>query len=396
MKLFTLFNEINWYDLVDTAVMSFLVYTLLVWFKKTRAASVLAGILIAAAFYLIARQFNLILTASVFQAFFAVILIAVVVIFQEELRYLFERMAVVGLRSRFDRKKKLPLSPGESSVLVRTLFDLAKDKIGALLVIRGKDMILRHLEGGEALGGLFSEALLKSLFDPHTPGHDGAVIVENGTLTQFGAHLPLSKNFKAIGAHGTRHAAALGLSELSDALCLAVSEEKGTVSFARHGALRTLEGPEELDSLLDKFYREIHPPKKPKGWKDFFKENLKEKIVAIAIACLLWFLQVYGSKVVYRTFTIPVESPELPPQLKIVELNPKEVSVTFSGPRRSFYFSPKERIRLLPKGWQIQEGDLTLRISASDLTVPKNFAIENIRPSKIRVRIEEKKKVKNE
>ncbi|MBI4125061.1 MAG: DNA integrity scanning protein DisA nucleotide-binding domain protein, partial [Deltaproteobacteria bacterium] len=353
MNIFALFNEINWYDLVDVTVMTFLVYTVLVWFKKTRAAAVLIGILIIAGFYLVARQFNLFLTASVFQAFFAVILVAVVVIFQEELRYFFERVAVVGFKSRFDRKKKSALEASESSILVRTLFDLAKEKIGALVVLRGKDMILRHLDGGESLGGKFSESLLKSLFDPSSPGHDGAVIIENGTVNQFSAHLPLSKNFRMIGKHGTRHAAALGLSELSDALCLVVSEEKGSVSAARHGALHTLGNPEELDRLLERFYREIHPPPEPKGWKDFFEKNLKEKVIAFGIAGFLWFMHVYGSKIVYRTFTIPVETPELPEQLTIAVLDPKEVAVTFSGPRRSFYFIPKERIHLLPKGWQV-------------------------------------------
>lgn len=387
MKIVTLFNEIGWYDLVDMLVMTFLIYTVLVWFKKTRAASVLVGILIVAAFYLIARQFNLFLTASVFQAFFAVILLAVVVIFQEELRYFFERVAVLGLRSRLERKKRSVLAESASSILVRTLFDLAKERIGALVVLRGMDMILRHLDGGESLGGKFGEALLKSLFDPSSPGHDGAVIIENGTVTQFGAHLPLSKNFKAIGSHGTRHAAALGLSELSDALCLVVSEEKGTIAVARHGNLRQIETAEELDHLLSRFYNEINPPKKPKGWQDFFRENFKEKGLAFGLAGLLWFLQVHGSKVVYRTYTLPIDYPELPAELAIAELDPQQVEITFSGPRRSFYFIPKEKMQLVPKGWQAKEGERMLRISASDLTVPKNFAIENIAPSRIRVKI---------
>lgn len=396
MRVFGLFNEIGWTDLLDIGVMTFLLYTVLLWFKKTRAASVLIGLVMIAAFYLAARQFNLFLTASVFQAFFAVILVAVVVIFQEELRYFFERVAVLGLRSRFAVKRKEEEVKWEASLLVRTLFDLAKAKTGALIVVRGKDMIVRHLEGGEVLGGKVSEALLKSLLDPNSPGHDGAVILENGTLSQFGAHLPLSKNFKVIGAHGTRHAAALGLSELCDALCLVVSEEKGTVSTARRGVLKAMESPEELDRLLERFFKEIHPPEKPVGWEQFFRENLKEKGLALGLAGLLWFLQVYGSKIVYRTLSLPISHPELPADLKVASIEPPEVEVTFSGPRRSFYFMPKEKFFLLPRGWQAKEGQRTVRISPSDLAVPKNFAIENIEPPRIKVHIVRKGDKKDE
>lgn len=387
MRLFPILTEIGWFDLLDIVVMTFLIYTVLVWFKKTRAASVLIGILIVAGFYLIARQFNLFLTASVFQGFFAVILVAVVVIFQEELRHFFERVAVLGFRGRLLRKRLEGMPQSEVAILVRTLTDLAKEKIGALVVLQGKDMILRHLEGGEPLNGIISEALLKSLFDPHTPGHDGAVIVEGNLISQFSCHLPLSKNFKEIGKRGTRHAAALGLSELSDALCLVASEEKGTISVVRHGELKEVSDAEALSSILEKFYRERNPHPKQKSWQRRLSRNWKEKGIALGLAGLLWFLHVYGSKIVYRNYPVSVETPEIPSPLRIAGVDPKEVEATFSGPRRAFYFLSKGKMRLLLKIWQPQEGLRTIRVSASDLMVPKNLTIENIVPKKINVQI---------
>lgn len=390
MKFFSFLNEVGFFDLVDIVVMSALIYWVLAWFKKTRAAFVLTGILIVAGFYLIARQFNLFLTASVFQGFFAVILVAVVVIFQEELRHLFEKVAVFGLRPRFGKQKSPRLSRAEVAILVRTLNEMAKSHIGGIIVIRGKDMILRHLEGGEILNGKISEALLQSLFDPHSEGHDGAVIVEGDKILSFGVLLPLSKNFKQLGKGGTRHAAALGISELTDALCLVVSEEKGTISIARHGEIHTMLEPEQLSMLLEEFYQEMHPHKEPVRWSDFFRKNLQEKGMAIGVALLLWFFQVHGSKIVYHSFLIPIEYAEFPEKLTVSELEPNRVEVTFSGPRRSFYFLDKNEIRLNIKTWQIKEGVRIKKITASDFDVPKNLTIENIEPSRIKLHIEKR------
>src|SRR3970282_1124630 len=98
-----------------------------------------------------------------------------------------------------------------------------------------------------------SEPLLKRIFDPHSIGHDGAVIIENGKITMFSAHLPLSKNFQQLRYHCTRHAAALGLTEFTDALCLVVSEEQGAISVARNGILKQV-GFDQFNLILHKFY----------------------------------------------------------------------------------------------------------------------------------------------
>lgn len=388
--MFSIFNEIGVSDLLDVALMSFLVYSVLVWFKRTRAAFVLTGILIIAAVYLLARQFNLFLTASVFQGFFAVILVAVVIIFQEELRHFFERVAVLGLAPRFGKKKQFSLDQGLVDILVRTLSDLGRERIGALVVLRGKDMILRHLEGGEELTGRVSEALLKSLFDPHSFGHDGAVIIEEDLVTQFASHLPLSKNFKMLGETGTRHAAGLGLSELSDALCLVVSEERGTISFARHGTLHTLADPSALSHVLENFLHEIHPSPQPRNWLDLFRKNYKEKGFALVIAALLWFLQVFGSKVIYKTFAVPVEFMGLPSRLAVTSLLPPTVEVTFSAPRRTFYLFNKKSIRVLLKSWQMREGTQSVRLTGANLVIPKNIVLERIDPNKVELTLQPK------
>ena len=163
--------------------------------------------------YYLARSFQLYLSAAVLQGFFAVILLAMVIIFQEEFRRFFERIATWGRYRKSDRVSKLH---EEVEIIVQSVANLARQHVGALIVIQGADPLDRHLAGGYPLDGVLSEPLLESIFDPHSIGHDGAVIIDRGRLVRFGCHLPLSTSVERIGNLGLRHTAALGLSERTD------------------------------------------------------------------------------------------------------------------------------------------------------------------------------------
>ena len=193
-------------DVMDMALVAALIYGLLVWFKKTKAAFVVMGLVVIMAVYALARLIGMNMTTWIFQGFFAIFIIAVVVIFQEELRSVFERIAVWSVaRPRHEQS-----TPQEPDILARALSDLARDRVGGLIVMRGRDPLDRHMEGGWDLHGELSEALIESVFDSHSPGHDGALIIESGRVTQFGVHLPLSKDFRKITHLGLRHTAAWG------------------------------------------------------------------------------------------------------------------------------------------------------------------------------------------
>lgn len=367
--------------------MSLLIYSVLVLFKKTKARFVLTGIIIVSIAYLLARQFNLILTTSVLQTFFAVIFIALIIIFQEEIRHFLEQIALWSLNPQLSLEKSRGTSREDIDILVNTMSDLAKERIGALIVLPGKESIERSIEGGNTLNGKLSEPLLKSLFDPHSIGHDGAIVIENGTVVKFSCHLPLSKNFAMLLNKGTRHAAALGLSEQHDALCLVVSEERGTISVARNGELREV-GTEQLSLILDKFYSDVSPIKKRRAWFTFFTKNYKEKAIAIFMAIALWFVFVHESKLVYRTYNVPVKYTTLPSDLKVENITPEKVKVTFLGPRRAFYFFNENEVELFLKIPEAKKGIKTVNISESSLRFPKEVSLENIEPRRVLVRID--------
>ena len=206
---------------------------------------------------------------------------------------MFERIAIWSLTGGVLRAAP---THRQVEILVSSLGDLAREHIGALVVLRGLDPLDRHVEGGWGLNGDLSEALLKSIFDSHSLGHDGAFIVEAGRVSRFGAQLPLSKDFSKITNLGTRHSAALGLSERCDAMCLVVSEETGTISFALRGDLVSIRDLEELQAGIEIFLTK-HLPKSPQNHLyHFLTENVREKVIAMAASILLWvFFVGYGA-----------------------------------------------------------------------------------------------------
>lgn len=376
------FPAITISEVIDIFVVAILLYTAVVWAQRTRAALVVRGILVFGGIYIIARYLDLQMTAWIFQGFFAIFLIIIVVIFQEELRRIFEQLAVWS----FNFKKTRPFRGESGDVIARTLTDLARNKTGALIVIRGKDPLERHITGGIALDGKVSAPLLRSIFDPHSPGHDGAVLVENGQITRFAAHLPLSKDVTQTAQVGTRHSAALGLAELCDALCLVVSEERGTVSLARDGRLQPLD-LQHITSIIDAFYQEKFPNQVSKGYSLQFRQNWMAKAVSLSLAFGFWYILVPGSKTISVNYKIPVSVEHLPPDLQIQELQPAEVSATFNGPRRAFYLLDSAKIKVTVDGTLTELGRRTFNISEQNIRYPKDLTLEELSPSSIRVSV---------
>ena len=278
----------------------------------------------------------------------------------------------------------------EVEVLARSLGDLGRARIGALVVLRGHDMIARHLEGGEVVEARISEPLLKSIFDPHSLGHDGAVIIEGDRIDKLGVHLPLSKNLDKLPRSGTRHAAALGLSECSDALCLVVSEERGTISIARRGEIRVVADAGELADVLEAFYHEIKPQPELRVWRELYQHNYREKLAALILAVTLWTLVVHRAQLVKRSFDIPVQYGLLGTNLVVQSVQPETITVTFSAPRKDFDFVRPGDIRVVLQLWSARVGRHEFPITDKDLTYPPKLNLEDIEPRQVSLDINER------
>ncbi|PCI37089.1 MAG: hypothetical protein COB53_07595 [Elusimicrobia bacterium] len=375
-------------DILDIALVAVLVYALLVWFKHSKAAVVAKGMLVVAAVYLFSRSTGMVMTTGIFHGFFAILVVALVVIFQEELRAVFERIAVWSLASGAGTSPTG--SEAQSAILVRTLGDLARERIGALVVVRGRDPLERHLQGGFPLGGELSEALLKSVFDFHSIGHDGAVVLEGGRVTQFGSRLPLSKEGAKTAKFGTRHTAALGLAELSDAMCIVVSEERGTISIAQDGKIETLRGASQLEKRLSVFYSEKQPRPRQDQIQEFLHKNQREKGMAFTAAVLLWALFVLGAKPWRQAYPIPVHVRNLPSGMRVTSLSPKKVRIVVSGQMRDFYWIDTRRFEVRLDLADANQGSSYVRLSENDIARPSMLQLEEIDPAGVQIELTSK------
>lgn len=367
--------ELGFLDLVDIAVVSALMWLAIRLMRRTRARGALAGLALLGGIYVVAQWLGLGLTAALFRGFFAGVVLLLVVIFQEDLRRYFEQLGAMLSRSG----REAPPSSDGGDVLVRTVSRLASQRTGALLLVPGREPLDRLLEGGIPLAGIVSEPLLLSLFDASSPGHDGAVVIRDGRVERFAAHLPLSTDHAQLGAGGTRHAAALGLAERCDALCIVVSEERGTISVARDGELRELNRPEDLlvELLAHQAPRaEANRRREPK-WL--------EPALAVAATGVLWMLLVPGSTVVTTTLSVPIVVENLPTDLRVETIDPDRVEVSLSGRRRDLLFLSEDDVTVRVDAFLVKLGRRTFELDPDRVTRPPGASVASLEPERVRI-----------
>lgn len=382
-KILTIFRSVRLQDIFDIALISVLISAFLIWIKGRASRFVFIGISLLGFIYGIARFFELYMTTFVLQGFFAIFIFVLVVIFQEDLRRFFERLAIIGMV----RKKSPSTTPHAdiAETIAQAVVTFVRKRIGALIVIQGNDPLGRHLTGGTELRGILSQPLLESIFDPHSSGHDGAVIVDGNIVTQFGCHLPLSQNTQIHGNLGLRHTAALGLSERSDAICIVVSEERGTISLAQGENIKEVPSAAALKSIIESYLASKQPTKKPGIISQWVKENTKEKVIAITIACILWLIFGYQRESLYKDFTVPIEYLNVPANWVIEEPKVKEVKLVLAGPSQAFQFLNTESLRISLNLSQLQEGKQNILLTKDMIRVPSNITVIGIKPDHVTV-----------
>jgi uncharacterized protein (TIGR00159 family) len=369
---------------IDIAVVAVFLYAALRWMQRSGATSALRGVLVIGAVYLLARQFTLSLTSAVLEGLFLALLFAVIVIYRDELRRFVERVAEWSRAGLGSRRRAEGRDERAARILAHVLTDLARQRVGAIVVVEGRAPVEGLLQGGVALGGELSEPLLRSIFDPSSMGHDGALLVRHGKVERFMCHLPLSTNYDELGHRGTRHAAALGLSERSDALCLVVSEERGEVSVAREGKLRAC-GADELAvaRALEAFFGGPGaPPSRA-------REGIHGRTVAAAVAMsvLLWLVLAHGARPTVESYVVPVEHLGVPAGLEVASVTPAEVTLTFSGARRDFYFVARKSFSVVVRLDRAGAGTRNVAITTADVGAPRGVTLRGVEPAQVAVEV---------
>jgi diadenylate cyclase len=237
-------NLVNlWKPAIEIGILWFLIYRILLFLTGTRAVKVLLGIVLILITFLIAQQFNLQVINWLFNKLFAISIIALLIIFSPEIR---QGLAQLGQRRLFTA----PLKEEELEKVLREISDaaesLSKEKIGALITIEKNDPLNVYIENGVLVDAQVSSDLIQAIFTPNNPLHDGAIVIRGGRIIAASCLFPLAQNRDLSRIFGTRHRAALGLSEETDAIIIIVSEERRDMSLVYHGRLHKDIGKEDI------------------------------------------------------------------------------------------------------------------------------------------------------
>jgi diadenylate cyclase len=253
--MFDILKSLRWQNILDILIVAFIIHQLILIIKGTRSVQMIIGLVVLSAIYFISVALDLVTLQWLLNTFLSSLLLIVVIVFQSDIR---RALTQVG-KSPF--MKNRDMAAKELDEIVKAVFYLSKRRIGALIVLERESGLQDFVESGTEIDAVLSKEMLITLFMPVSPLHDGAVIIQKGRIQTAGCILPLTNNPHVNKRFGTRHRAAIGLSEETDAVVVVVSEETQEVSLVQHGALTLMSD----EMLLTKGLHAIFVAKEPQA-----------------------------------------------------------------------------------------------------------------------------------
>lgn len=385
MGTLTLIKEVfTWRVIVDILLMAAGLFFLYRTLLRLGTWKIAAGVLVAMFVFSVASLLDLRSIEWVYSYLSHVVLIALIVIFQPELRKFLERAASVRRIRIGDVGEEL------SRILVEALWTLALQKRGAIVVFPGKEPMQEWLSGGYPLEAKPSFPLVMSIFDPNSPGHDGALIVENGKFLRFGTRLPISQSSRLSEDYGTRHHAAMGLVEKSDALVIVVSEERGRVSLFLDGHMRQINGRDEIGQAISLHWKNTatHPIEMLKGIRRW--PILVQMIASLGLATLFWstFIVAQG-EILEKVVTVPVEYTRPSPNLILVGDKEKMVSLHLGGARADLDALNPSQLSVKIDLSKALPGKQSFLVTIENIRLPKKIKLLDIVPPSVDLNLAE-------
>jgi len=267
-------------DVAEIIILSFIIYQIMNWIKSTRAWNLLKGFAVVLALLAIAAFFHMNTILWIAENFFSLGITAVIIVFQPELRRALEQLGEKNILTSIvpfegSKKEEEGITDRTIAELIKACFEMGKARTGALIVIEQSVSLQEYERTGISIDSVVSSQLILNIFEKNTPLHDGAVILSGNRIRSATCYLPLSDNMNLSKALGTRHRAAVGISEVSDSLTIVVSEETGSVSVAKNGRLLRNLNQEQLKEQLQKIQRKPEENRKIKLWKGRSKHENK-------------------------------------------------------------------------------------------------------------------------
>lgn len=253
-----LFITIRFLDILDILMVAFLLYQLYMLIRGTVAFNIFIGLFVIYLVWLLVRALNMELIDTLLGQFLGVGVLALIVVFQQEIRRFLLMIGtneqvnkIIGVDKLFSSDKHRTVTNQQLKMLLKACENMARTKTGALIIITQKSELKEFMRSGEKINARISDALLETIFFKNTPLHDGAVIIIGNRIVAARCVLPITEKRRIDPTFGLRHRAALGITEISDAVAIVISEERGKISFAQHGKLNKDISVVELGKLLE-------------------------------------------------------------------------------------------------------------------------------------------------
>lgn len=372
---------LRWQDIVDICLNGYILFRLYVLFRGTNVLRMVIAIAILWVLQRMAMAMDLIVTSWAMQAIIAAAALLIVIVFRNEIAGILQPR---NLKSFFwgIRRHRCD-TPIE--IIVASVYDLARHKLGALIVLPRKKNIDSVMHGGIPWQGKLSREMLLSIFWDGSPAHDGATIIHGDRVTEAAAILPLSQRTDLPSEFGTRHRAAAGLTEQTDALVLVVSEERGEVTLFSPGAITPIADRRELDQMLRKLLG-ILPADKKTVWKQTVE------LTAAGLICLLcvtgiWLNFARGFETL-ASLEVPVEFTDRDPKMEIFSASTSSVKLQISGSGSLIKTVRPDQVKIQLSLANAVAGRNEVAISGDNVILPPGVQLKQVEPENLEVNLD--------
>lgn len=362
--------------MVDIGLNSYILFRFYVLFRGTYVFRVLIGLTMLWFFQQIAVYMGLIVTSWVVQGIVAVAALIIVVVFRNEIRNVLQAKNLKTILWGFTSKTRI----APVDVIADAAFELARRNHGALIVIPGEEDIYELIQSGIDWNGDISREMLLSIFYPDNPVHDGAAVIEDDRVARVGAILPLSRREDLPSHLGTRHRAALGLTENSDAVVVVVSEQRGEVSLAKGPRLREIGSKRKLIQKLEEHFG-IAEPEGPQVKKERI-EITTAALVSVLFIAGFWISISRGLETLV-TFDVPIEYQNRNPNMEILHASVNSVRLNLSGSGTLLKATRPDQVRVRLDLSNSVAGENTYWITSNNITLPPGIVLREVNPQSV-------------
>ena len=380
--VYSIFTGLRWQDIADIALNSYILFRLYVLFQGTQVFRTIAALALLWIFQQAAAWLGLIVTSWVLQGIIAVAALIVIIVFRNEIRSVLQarniRAILWGAPRKVDRE-------GTENI-VDAVVDLARQNVGALVVLQGREHLDEIVYGGVDVGAHLSSELLSSIFWHGGPIHDGAVLIEGSRIAKAGVILPLTQETDVPREYGTRHRAAIGLTELSDALVIVVSEERGDVTVASRGRMHEAPDRAALAQILGA--HGMGPETAPDQDRTVRLKLGAAACLSVLVVAGVWFSFSRGLETI-TTIEVPIEYMGRRPNMEIIAASINSVTLSLGGSGPLLRSIKPDQFTVRVDLADAALGANTFTIVRDDIILPAGVVLKGVEPTGVEVTLDQ-------